>query len=354
VAKLGGLTLADVGELRLLREVLLPDVTAAQKEKCDDCAWVSIPGNEFLWSIDPCPRPVADLLDKCSPEVWGWYTAVINLSDIASCGGHPIAMLTSLELPGDTEVDFVRRFQSGLMSALSAFGVKLLGGNVKAAARFSATGTIVGVPGRNRITRTVEGRSCSFYLVGPSGRFWSAVVVEAYQRSVGLDSALMADLLAALLYPAPQVRAGLELGALPFKVGCMDCSDGVANALQQMATLNRLDIEVVSVPDWGLDPALAQIFYELEIPLANVLYGFGDWQLACLVPDEYEAEFKMRMSGFPSIKLGRATKGSGRVSDDRGNSLNVASLNENFRAGYNSVTGIDSLLSRFLREPIFG
>lgn len=80
------LTVSDLGEIELLKEIFIPDVSSNTKEINDDCAHFQANG-DLLWSIDPCPTPMAKWFDKATPEVWGCYTAIINLSDIAASGG---------------------------------------------------------------------------------------------------------------------------------------------------------------------------------------------------------------------------------------------------------------------------
>ena len=349
------LLLSAIGEIKLLKEVLLPDVKDTPGTKGDDCARVPFTGNGvMLWSIDPCPRPVADMLGLCTPEVWGWYTAVINLSDIAASGGKPSAMLTSLELPADTPVDFVRKYQSGLMSILRKSGVDLLGGNVKAAKRFSATGTAVGFAGPNQVARTIRCSDCYFYVIGESGNFWSAIVAELYERERQDSRGLLGHLRRSLLFPSPQVDAGQRLGQLPFEIACMDCSDGLPNALYQLARMNEIDITVDDDPAWRLSADVLELLVRNNISVQNVCYGFGDWQLACLVARSDARSFEEAMSGFKLVRLAETFSGSGRVRSQGGRDLNCSLMNENFVGGYNSINDVEALVAKFLHQPVFG
>lgn len=124
-------TVSDFGEIRLLNEIILPSVTSGKNSLNDDCAHLTITGKALLWSMDPCPTPVANWFGKATPEVWGCYTAAINLSDIAASGGTPLGMLVSIEIPDNTPVSFIKGFQVGLLSMLNSVGANLYGGNVK-------------------------------------------------------------------------------------------------------------------------------------------------------------------------------------------------------------------------------
>ncbi|KAI3608387.1 Thiamine-monophosphate kinase [Cupriavidus necator H850] len=345
-------TLADIGELQLLEKVLLPCVTSLADGLGDDCARIEQTKRRLLWSIDPCPTPVAQWLGVCTPRVLGWYTALINLSDIAACGGRPIGMLVSLEMPDDTPVSFVESFYEGLLAALEAHQSLLLGGNVKSAARFSATGTIVGEEGAHAVGRITGSEDCFAYLVGDCGSFWASVL--GHQRGWGAASKIEADRLRdALLFPRPQVAAGSILAELPFQIACMDCSDGPANALFQLARSNNLELVVPDRPDWAIPTEACNLLGLHQIPLENACYHFGDWQLACLVPIDQRKSFEERMRGIPLTWMGRARKGFGGVVTEGGRQLLPESLNQNFRSGYNSMKSADGLIERFMNQPVF-
>lgn len=346
-------TVADLGEIRLLREVILPSVSGNQNTHNDDCAHLHVPNESLLWSMDPCPTPVANWFGKASPEVWGCYTAAINLSDIAASGGQPIGMLVSMEMPDDTAISFVRGFQAGLMSTLTDAGAKLLGGNVKSAKKFSATGTIIGAAGNRTVTRKIDSPFVSAYLIGPCGAFWSSVVAHFFGASE-LSASTQEYLDLALCFPRPQVEAGKILGRLSFSIACMDCSDGPANAMYQLAQLNNLDLTLLSNPAWPLSEELISFLSEKNISLENACYSFGDWQLACLVPEEFCILFESALANFSLTKLGRGQKGEGSVSIDDGRTLQTGRLNQNFQGGYNSIDNVESLIQQYLRLPIFG
>lgn len=343
---------SDLGEIRLLGEILHHDVTGKPSEINDDCAHVDISGEHLLWSIDPCPTPVANFFGKASAEVWGCYTATINLSDIAASGGIPIGMLVSLEMPDDTPISFVRGFQFGLMSTLQAAGATLLGGNVKSAPKFSATGTIIGTGRQKSISRVISSTECAVYLVGESGNFWTAVIGNHFGwGKLSMDA--QETLNKSLCFPRAQTEAGKIIGKLLFDVACMDCSDGPANALFQLAQLNKLDITVLANPAWSLQLEYIQLLNDNNFSVENACYQFGDWQLLCLIPLTECQLFEKALHGLPITKIAYAIRGSGSVCNADGRQLMSTSLNQNFSGGYNSITNIEELLSRFMRMPIF-
>lgn len=343
-------TVSDLGEVRLIDEILLPDVSG--NTKGDDCALLQVGAERLLWSLDPCPTPVAALLGTCPPETWGHYTAAINLSDLAACGGTPIGLLVSLEIPDDTEITFIERFQKGLLATLHRSGATLLGGNVKSASQFRATGTVMGVAGNQLVTRRIDASDVSLFIIGLCGPFWAAVIGQYYGWAEETDEA-RARLMDSLLDPRPQTEAGKILGALPFAVACMDCSDGVGSAAQQLAAANALDIELEESPQWASRPEVARTLALHGYNLENACYHFGDWQLACLVADRDVPAFEAAMSDLPLTLLGRGRRGQGDVRTGQGRQFAKHVINKNFSGGYNSITAIEDLLGRFMQQQVF-
>ena len=348
---LGG-SVSDYGEIRLLSELMLNDVEGDINKEPGDCARIEIPSKRLLWSIDPCPKPVAHWLGLGTPDVWGCYTATINLSDIAACGGSPIGMLVSLEMPDNTPISFVKEFQAGLISTLRASGTCLLGGNVKSAKKFNATGTVIGYEGDICITRSIDCTEGSVYLVGDSGDFWGAIIGNHYgwgKTPIKVQRALNE----ALCFPKAQTEAGRILGHLPFKIACMDCSDGLANALFQMARMNSLDITMIDEKNWPLRKDCVRLLKENDIKIENACYQFGDWQLLCIVPAPNRNVFEEALHEYNCTKIGYALQGGGSVFHEDGRRLSNSSLNQNFSGGYNSIESTEKLISTFMRTPVF-
>src|SRR4051812_32258242 len=99
------LKISDIGEKRLIQEFIRPLFNSADRVEGvgDDCAMLSAPeGQLWLFSTDRVPADLIafrlGVLDHCG---LGRYLARLNISDIAACGGTPVALLLNLGLPDD-------------------------------------------------------------------------------------------------------------------------------------------------------------------------------------------------------------------------------------------------------------
>jgi thiamine-monophosphate kinase len=87
-------------------------------------------------------------LDRMSWRDLGWRAAAVNLSDLAASGADPEALLVSLAVPAETEVDDVVELYEGLAET----GVPVAGGDTTSAGEVVVSVTAIGrsarVPGR--------------------------------------------------------------------------------------------------------------------------------------------------------------------------------------------------------------
>jgi thiamine-monophosphate kinase len=221
-------------------------------------------------------------------DLLGWHelgarAAAVNISDLAASGADPLALLVSLGLPPETELDDVLEFYAGLNER----GVPVRGGDTTRADRV----------------------------------FLSVTALGRSERMPGRAGAKPGD---AVLVTGPLGAAGVAFrnGALPAVPSRVE--DG--KRLAQVATA-MLDISDGLAPDAGhiAERSGVRLAIELErVPLAEGAelddVGFGeDYELLATTPDPL---------GFPVI--GRVEQGEGVVLTLRGEPCSLAGW-EHFR-----------------------
>ena len=105
--------LSEIGEYKLLQEYVMPLLNIEKDNIYDDCVFIK--DKNIIWTTDPTPVPIAWMLGIKDPEIFGWYTGLINLSDIAADGGKPIGLLVSVEIPENYEVDYYMKFNKEVL-----------------------------------------------------------------------------------------------------------------------------------------------------------------------------------------------------------------------------------------------
>ena len=211
--------LSELGELGLLAELEQRGLA----EQIEDDAAELEPG--LVVTQDSLVEGVHFRLDWLSWQELGFRAAAVNISDLAASGARPEALLVSLGLPGETELDEVVSLYAGIAEA----GVPVRGGDTTEAASVFVSVTAVGraerVPGRS-------GAKPGDLLVvtGPLGAAGAAFREQRFVR------------------PPLRVDEGVELARDAHAV--LDLSDGLARDAGHIAKRSgcRLLIELEQVP----------------------------------------------------------------------------------------------------------
>ena len=211
--------LSELGELGLLAELEQRGLA----EQIEDDAAELEPG--LVVTQDSLVEGVHFRLDWLSWQELGFRAAAVNISDLAASGARPEALLVSLGLPGETELDEVVSLYAGIVEA----SVPVRGGDTTEAASVFVSVTAVGraerVPGRS-------GAKPGDLLVvtGPLGAAGAAFREQRFVR------------------PPLRVDEGVELARDAHAM--LDLSDGLARDAGHIAGRSgcRLLIELERVP----------------------------------------------------------------------------------------------------------
>lgn len=227
----------------------------------------------------------------CPPEAIGHKALAVNLSDLAAMGAAPRVATLSLVLPDDLPIDDLDGMLDGMLALAARYKVAIVGGNVtRSSSGGRGTGpgpliidvTAVGTVARRRIL--TRGGACpgdEVYVTGSIG----AGVVGLRSLQEGLTSALVANSPAwracrsRYLRPEPRSRVGMLLGRNRAATSCMDLSDGLSDAIRQVAGASRVGfaIDADALP---IDDAVRQWHAERgNDPLIEAVAGGDDYEL---------------------------------------------------------------------------
>jgi len=262
--------LDELGEFGLLAELERRRLVEGIQ---DDAAQVG----GLVVTQDALVEEVHFRFDLLSWRELGFRAAAVNLSDLAASGAEPLALVVSLALPRDAEVDDVVALYEGLNEP----GVPVRGGDTS-----RADGVLLSVTALGRSER-VPGRSGAC----PG----DAVVVSG---ALGAAGAAFRD--GRLSRPPLRLAEGRRLAAVA--TAMLDLSDGLAPDAGHIAERSgcRLLIELERVP---LAPGAT---------VEDLSFG-EDYELLATTPDP---------AGFPVI--GRVEEGDGVVITLDGSRLDLS------------------------------
>jgi thiamine-monophosphate kinase len=242
----------------------------------------------------------------------GRKALAVNISDVAAMGGLPRYALLAIAAPADLPLQFLLDFAAGFAERARDLGVRIAGGNLAAAAQFSATATVLGeVEAGRAVTRNGGRPGDGLYVTGPLGA--SALGLEVLRgRGPRLPEPVHEALVAAHLDPAPRVEEGRF--AARYARAMIDVSDGLLGDLDHLCRESGCgaEIEPGQVPRPSGSDAFASAVGDV---VRFCLRGGEDYELLCAVPPERSQEFETaaRAHELRFHAIGRLTGEAGIV-----------------------------------------
>jgi thiamine-monophosphate kinase len=247
-------------ERSLLQKIALllgPDAVA------DDCAVIDL-GEEYLVFSTDMLHEETDFPTGMTEWQMGWMAAAATLSDIASMGAEPLALLLAAGLDRPERLVSILE---GARDCCERHGCSLAGGDIDHHAELTLVTSGIGRVEKDKIVRrTGAAPGDLICITGVPGSAQAGFAGYPEHRK-------------ALLEPEPQVRAGRIIAAAGATC-MMDVSDGLALSLHDLLVANRCGfaIEAKKIP------VPAGVPYDEALEYA--LYGGGDLLLLFCLPPE--------------------------------------------------------------------
>lgn len=228
----------------------------------DDCAVIDIGEEKFLFTVDHFVEDVHYSEEYFSPEDIGWKAIAVNISDIAAMSGIPLWAMVGLSLSDkitDKET-WVRKFYTGLNQCAKEFGgVKVIGGDITGAKDSTCISvSLIGKAFREPLLRSSAKPGDKVCVTGKFGN--SASFLHSTCKNEDIQYHLR---------PKPRIKEAQGIWQNNQRGALMDASDGLAQALIELAEQSQVDIEINS----GLIPL------DKHINLSLALYGGEDYEL---------------------------------------------------------------------------
>ena len=247
----------------------------------------------------------------------GYKALAVNISDIAAMGARPEFALLSLILPDGFTLADLDALLDGLLDMASASRVALAGGNIsRSPGPLIVDMTVTGsVRPRRILTRSGGRPGDALYVTGSIGGAAAGLdflKVRGSEGPKGPDHPDLSDLVKRHQRPEPRIRIGMLLGRNRAASACMDLSDGLADAVRQIAEASGTGatVDATALP---LDPAAAAWFESaMADPLLAAVSGGDDYELLFAVPRKARGRLRMVQSlarGVPITHIGELTAG---------------------------------------------
>jgi thiamine-monophosphate kinase len=249
-----------------------------------------------------------------SPGDVGHKALAVNLSDLAAMGAEPQWALLSLIVPGAHVVDEIDGLVDGLSALAAVHGVSVVGGNVaRTDGPLIVDVTAIGAVRPRRMLRRSGGRpGDELYVTGTLGG--AAAGLEMLASGDTASDAERAACVARHRRPEPRVRTGLAMSRARAARAAMDLSDGLADAVRQIAAESGCGA-IVEADALPIEPGARRWWTDSarEVTIA-ALVGGEDYELLFAVPPAWKGRLRaarQRAASPPLTRIGRLTSDPG-------------------------------------------
>ena len=233
----------------------------------DDCAY--LPDLGIVITQDSLVEDVHFKTSFITPYQLGFKTVMVNISDVCASGAEPEYLTISLSLPDYIDEKFVKDFYEGAQKASEK--VKIVGGDLTGGDKIYISAAAIGSAKGRKISSRSNAKPG--YKIIVSGEHGSS----AYGLNMLLDGKNEPErFIKAHLMPVAQ-REFSKLISENIKedYAMMDTSDGLADALIQIALASNVTIDIDT----------SKIPHDPLVDIETVLYGGEDYKLVAAVPE---------------------------------------------------------------------
>lgn len=255
----------------------------------DDCAYLKDLG--IVITQDNLVEGIHFSLDFATPYQLGWKSAMVNISDVCASGAEPKYLTVGLSLPADVGGNFVEEFYKGLKAASG--NIEIVGGDITGSDKvFISVAAIGSTSGRKISSRKNAKAGYKIITSGEHGAS-AAGLRLLYQNREDFQKFINAHLM-----PSAQIEFSKKIAeSVADDYAMMDTSDGLMDALSQIAEASGVNLEVdfEKIP-YDKDLEKFPDFKDL------IFYGGEDYQILAAVPEYIAKDFNI---------IGEVKKGSG-------------------------------------------
>jgi thiamine-monophosphate kinase len=271
-----------------------------------DAELINLPGTDMTLAItmDSIVEEIESGL-YADPYLIGWMTIMVNASDLAAVGAAPFGILINETFLFDMNDDFNSKLQNGIEDACLECNMHVLGGDTNFSSRMEMTGCAIGyILKHPPMTRLGCKPGDYLFLSGKSG-MGNAFALSRLKNELFPEQVLQS------YQPKSRLREGQLLSS--FATCCMDTSDGVFAALDQLMRLNQVGFRIDAAMENFIHAGALTVCEAARIPLWLMLAGHhGEFELVFTVASHQVNNFLERASqiNWAPLLIGEVTEGT--------------------------------------------
>jgi len=258
------------------------------------------------------------------PHAIGHRALAVNLSDLAAMGATPRVCLVSLALPSAFAIADFDAMIDGLVALARRHRVHVAGGNLtRSPGPLIVDITVAGTVKRRQVlTRNGARPGDELYVSGSIGA--AAAGLDMLKQHAA-DPATNNPCVTRYLYPQPRVRMGMLIARNRAASAGVDLSDGLADAVHQIAQASGVGA-VVDAEAIPIEPEAREWFAgRADDPLRSSITGGDDYELLVAVRPRVARRLgaALRHGEAPLTRIGVCTENPATVLNCGGGSGSI-------------------------------
>src|SRR5262245_61603017 len=250
------------------------------------------------------------------PDAIGHRALAVNLSDLAAMGAAPRLALLSLALPPTLPLADFDGLIGGIAALAARTRVHVAGGNLTRSTGpvmidVTLTGT---VKPRQVLKRSGARPGDHLYVSGTIGSAAAGLLLlrsgstETTSASSVVERSAMDHCIDRYLRPEPRLRLGVMLSRNRAASACMDLSDGLSDAVYQIAEASgvgaRIDADAIPI-----EPCARDVLAAGADAIAEAITGGDDYELLVAARPRFRGRLAaaIRHGGVPLTRIGVCT-----------------------------------------------
>lgn len=255
----------------------------------DDCAAIrSGEDNLLLISTDSLVEDVHFLNPYFKPEEIAKKSVAVSISDIASMGGRPKFILSTIGFPKCSDRKLMNGLLQGIKSSCELYNVDLIGGNVTTSKKLFLNITVIGQTEKDRVVRRSGAEMDDLvFVTGNLGD--SALGLKILQSEEKIEDK---NIINAHKDPQPRIEVGRELSGSGLASSMIDVSDGLLIDLERITTEQGVGAKIYTKNIPLSASYLSLISRFEEDPLKLAVTGGEDYELLFTSPPDCRDRIK--------------------------------------------------------------
>jgi len=310
-----------------------------------DAEVFSLNGMQMLFSMDEFSKE--DNFRESDPFILGANLATGSISDILACGGTPLFYAHAMTIGRNWDDTFIMRFSKGVAQVLGNANITFLGGDLSKSENWHYTAAVIGNTDKRPIRRKGARAGDSVYVTGNIGAGNLEAAFSLYENKISGNKVLqkMISSISNRFY----IRLKESRLIREYAGCCIDTSDGVFNAINEIAENNNTGYILENLPYIKRGTILAQM---LSLPVVLLFLGeCGEYELLFTIHPEDEKDFikKAKKNSLRFINIGKITESHLRILKEQDRTLDLTHLDIRAR-DYDKCRDYINAIIQWLKE----